>query len=511
MRKLAGNGYSYSMSKGKKKVLVVGAGFGGLTVSALLAHKGWDVTILEKNSTPGGRARVWEKDEYLFDMGPSWYLMPEVFEEYFRLFGKERKDYYELEKLDPYYQVIFGNGERVTITPDLEQTLRTFESFEAGGAKRLQEYLSQAQYKYEVAMRDFLYRDYRTVWDFLNRKLLIEGSRLGVFFSLDRFVGKYFKDHRAKKILEYAMVFLGASPKNTPGLYSIMSHVDMNLGVYYPKGGIHSIVRGLVKLCEEQGVRFLYDTEVKSILVRDGKVMGVRAPQGDMEADKVVVNADYSHAELDLLPEECRTFSLSYWEKAVWAPSMFIAYLGLNRRIPSLSHHNLYFSDAWDDHFHSIFQDPKWSEDPSFYLSCPSRTDPLVAPKDGENLFFLIPVAPGLPDHDEFRESYFQRMMDKVEGILGEKIRPYLRVKRIYSQKDFRSDYHAFKGTALGLSHTLRQTAIFRPPRRSRKVKGLYYTGQYPHPGVGVPSVFICSVITAEGMEKDVREEAGSA
>jgi len=498
------------MSNGKKKALVVGAGFGGLTVSALLAYRGWDVTVVEKNSTPGGRARVWEQDGYLFDMGPSWYLMPEVFEAFFRLFGKERKDYYELEKLDPYYQVIFGSGERVTITPHLEETYRTFESFESGGAKRLQEYLSQARYKYEVAMREFLYRDYRSIWDFLNWKLLIEGSRLGVFSSLDRFVGKYFKDHRAKKILEYAMVFLGASPKNTPGLYSIMSHVDMNLGVYYPKGGIHAIVRGLVKLCQEQGVRFLYDTEVKSILVREGKAVGVHTVQGDLEANKVVVNADYSHAELDLLSEEYRTYPRAYWEKAVWAPSMFIAYLGTSRKIPSLSHHNLYFSDAWDKHFYSIFQAPRWPEDPSFYLSCPSKTDPHAAPPDGENLFFLIPVAPGLPDADEFRESYFQRMLEKAETILGEKIQPYLRVKRLYSQRDFLSDYHAFKGTALGLSHTLRQTAIFRPPRRSRKVKGLYYTGHYPHPGVGVPSVFICSVITAEGMEKDLNEEAGS-
>ncbi|MCX7788746.1 MAG: phytoene desaturase family protein [Spirochaetes bacterium] len=495
----------------KKKVLVVGAGFGGLTVSALLAQKGWDVTVVERHSTPGGRARVWEQEGYCFDMGPSWYLMPEVFEEFFHLFGKERKEYYELEKLDPYYQVIFGNGERVTITPDLEQTLQTFESFEPGGAKRLQEYLTQAQYKYEVAMRDFLYRDYRTVWDFFNRKLLIEGSRLGVFYSLDRFVRKYFRDHRARKILEYAMVFLGASPNNTPGLYSIMSHVDMNLGVYYPKGGIHAIVRGLVKLCEEQGVGFLYDTEVKSILVRNGKGVGVRTSQGEIEADTIVVNADYSHTELKLLPEEYRTFPLSYWEQAVWAPSMFIAYLGTNRRISSLAHHNLYFSDAWDDHFRSIFQDPKWPEEPSFYLSCPSQTDSMVAPKDGENLFFLIPVAPGLPDGEEFRESYFQRMLDKAERILEEKIRPYLRVKRIYSQRDFSSDYHAFRGTALGLSHTLRQTAIFRPPRRSRKVKGLYYTGQYPHPGVGVPSVFICSVITANGIERDLKEEGKRA
>lgn len=499
------------MSKGKKKVLVVGAGFGGLTASALLAHRGWDVTVLEKHSTPGGRARLWAQEGYLFDMGPSWYLMPEVFEGFFRLFGKERKDYYELEKLDPYYQVIFGDGERVTITPHLEQTLDTFESFEPGGAKRLQAYLEQARYKYEVAMRDFLYRDYRTLWDFLNRKLLIEGSRLGVFSSLDRFVEKYFKDHRAKKILEYAMVFLGASPKNTPGLYSIMSHVDLNLGVYYPRGGIHAIVQGLLKLCEEQGVRFLFDTEVKSILVRERNAVGVRTTQGDVLADRVVVNADYSHAELDLLPEECRTFPRSYWEKAVWAPSMFIAYLGTSRKIPSLTHHNLYFSDSWDEHFHSIFTEPEWPENPSFYLSCPSKTDPMAAPSDGESLFFLIPVAPGLEDTEELRESYFQRMMDKAEAILGEKIRPYLRVKRLYSQKDFRSDYHAWGGTALGLSHTLRQTAIFRPPRRSRKVKGLYYTGHYPHPGVGVPSVFICSVITAEAMEKDLNEEAGSA
>jgi phytoene desaturase len=486
-----------------KKVVVVGAGFGGLSAACLLSSKGYDVTVLEKNSGAGGRARVYREKDFVFDMGPSWYLMPEVFDSYFELFGKRREDYYDLFRLDPYYQVFFEGGQRARITANIDDTLAAFEAFEPGGADNLKRYLAGAKYKYDVAMREFLHRDYRTVFDFLNKRLMTEGLKLNVFSSLDKYVSKYFSSDQAKKILEYAMVFLGNSPTNAPALYSIMSHVDLNLGVWYPKGGLYAVVEGLLKLAAETGVKIRYDAEVRRIVHRGGRAAGVETAEGEMAADIVLVNADYAHTELELLDEEGRSYSRGYWDKAVWAPSMFIAYLGTNRKIGALEHHNLYFAKAWERHFTEIFDRPAWPGNPSFYASCPSRTDPLAAPAGKENIFLLVPVAPGLEDTEEIREEYFEKAMDRFEGIIGEKIRPHLVVKRIYSQRDFIADYHAWKGTALGLAHTLRQTAVFRPARRSKKIKGLYFSGHYTHPGVGVPMTFISSRIAAEEIRKD--------
>ena len=484
-----------------KKVIVVGAGFAGLTSAALLAKEGCSVTVLERCGGPGGRARLWEEGGFAFDMGPSWYLMPEVFDRFFALFGKQREDYYTLKKLSTHYKVFFGGKESVEITEDLERTKTLFEGFEKGGAERLSKYVQNAHYKYDVAMRDFLYREYRNVFQFLNRRIMTEGLRLNVFDTLDSYVRKYFTDHRARKILEYAMVFLGSSPNNAPALYSLMSYLDLKDGIFFPEGGMYAIVEGLVKLCGELGVRIEYSSEVRSVDSANGKATGVQVQKGKdtvkAEADAVLMCADYAHGELDLLGEADRSYKAKFWDKAVLAPSMFIAYLGVNGKVDGLAHHNLYFADDWDDHFTRIFKTPSWPRDACFYLSAASKTDRRAAPEGKENLFLLVPVAPGLKDDDETRERFYGEMMGRVERVTGSEIRSRVEVKRLFSHRDFTGDYNAFKGTALGLAHTLSQTAVFRPSMRSKKVQGLYYAGQYTHPGVGVPMTFIAAEVVA--------------
>ena len=481
----------------KKRVAIVGGGIGGLAAAALLAREGCEVTVLEKNDQTGGRARLWSAQGFQFDMGPSWYLMPEVFERFFALFGKKVEQYYQLQPLSPYYRVFFNPREPIDVGPDPGQVAALFEGFEPGGGERLGRYLAQARYKYDVAMREFLYRSYDSVFQFLNRRILIEGTRLGVLGRLDRFVRRYFTDRRARQLLEYAMVFLGTSPQDAPALYSIMSHVDLTLGVHYPLGGLVQVGRAVRRLAEEQGAVVRTSCEVQRIVVEGGRARGVQTAAGRIEADAVLVNADYAHAELDLLEPAFRSFAGRYWGRRVLAPSMFILYLGLNRRLGSLAHHNLYFAPRWEEHFRTIFRSPAWPEEPCFYVSVISKTDPESAPPGGENVFVLVPVAPGLEDTDERREAYAEALIAHLERVTGEDFHTGVVVRRIYSQRDFIADYHAYRGTALGLSHTLGQTAVFRPPFRSRRVPNLYYTGQYTHPGVGVPMVLISAQVAA--------------
>jgi phytoene desaturase len=489
--------------KSGQTATVVGGGFAGLSVSAYLAKQGLEVTLLEKNDTTGGRARYWEEAGYRFDMGPSWYLMPEVFDRFFEDLGATASDYFQLKRLDPYYKTFFNPGESVTVTSDMQRTRELFDTFEPGGGEKLTRYLDASKYKYDVAMSEFLYREYSSIFSFLNRRILTEGLRLHVFTSLDKYVRKYFTDRRARQLLEYAMVFLGTSPHDAPALYSIMSHVDLNLGVFYPSGGLAGVADGFARLASDLGVKIVTGSPVREIEVHRGRAVAVHTDSATYRSDVVVSSADYHHTETDLLPANARSHSARYWERRVMAPSMFIAYLGVNKKLPQLEHHNLYFSQDWDDHFDKIFKQPSWPERPCFYLSCISKTDADSAPSGAENLFLLVPVAPALDDSDAAREQYFDHMLDHVEDVTGTTFRDSVVVKRLYTHRDFSADYNAFKGTALGLAHTLGQTAVFRPAHRSKRVKNLFYTGQYTHPGIGVPMTLIASSIVANEIARD--------
>lgn len=484
-----------------KKVIVIGAGFAGLSTAALLAKKGFDVTVFEKNSQPGGRAGLIESKGFKFDMGPSWYLMPDVFERFFDLFNKKPEDYFTLQKLDPSYRIFFGQDEVVDIRSDLEANKKLFGRLEEGGDKKFMEYLDLSEYQYDISMKNFVYRDYRRFRDFADRKFMVEGVKLHVFDSIDKYVRRFFSDDRARKILQYNIVFLGGTPKTTPAMYSIMAHIDFNMGVWYPEGGLNAVAKGIYELGKSLGVKYIFDAPVEKIHVEDGKAKSVTTSSGEHEADIIVSNADYHFTETRLLDKEYQSYSKRYWEKRTVAPSGFIMYLGIDKKLPKLEHHNLFLDNDWEKHFDSIFENPDWPESPSYYVCAPSKTDSNVAPEGCENLFVLVPVASGLPDTPEIREKYEEKTLKHLESLVGENIRDHIITKQIFAHNDFKKLFNSYKGTALGLSHTLMQTAILRPHNQSKKVENLYYTGQYIHPGIGVPMALIASEIVSDKIE----------
>ena len=492
-------------SASSRRAVVIGAGFAGLSAATTLARAGWQVTLLEKNESPGGRARVFEAQGFTFDMGPSWYWMPDVFERYFARFGKRVSDYYDLVRLDPSYQVIFRGMEGVDIPAAMDELRALFERFEPGSAARLDEFLRQAAYKYEVGINRLVYAPSRSIMEFADPKLLVDMLRLDVLQSMHRHVRRFFKDPRLLELVEFPILFLGATSENTPALYSLMNYADLALGTWYPRGGMHQIVRGMVALAQELGVDIQYNQEVNEIEVQHGRSPGVRTAQGFFGADAVVAGADYHHVEQQVLAPEYRHYDANYWDTRTLAPSSLLFYLGVNRKIDRLRHHNLFFDEDFAQHAREIYEQPQWPTKPLFYASVPSKTDPGVAPAGHENLFLLVPVAPGLPDDEATRERYYHLIMDRLEKFCGHEIRPHVVYRRGYAHRDFIADYHSFKGNAYGLANTLRQTAILKPSLKSKKVSNLYFTGQLTVPGPGVPPSLISGQVVAGEVLKEIK------
>lgn len=481
-----------------KKALIIGAGFGGLSTAALLAKEGYNVTVLEKNKTPGGRAMQFSEKGFTFDMGPSWYMMPEVFDRYFSHFGKNPASFYKLIHLDPHYRIFFGKNDVLDMLPDKEKNFEAFEKIEPGSVEKIKKYLDKSRELYEIAMKYFVYKNYDSFFDMFDMKFAGVASKMPVLSSMNSYISKYVKDDRLKKILLYTTVFIGGVPDNTPALYTLMSHIDFNVGVFYPMGGMFSIVQALEDLCHEQNVKIQLGTPVDKINVKDGKAVSVTASGKEYTADIIVSNADMPHTEMALLDEEHQTYPKSYWEKKTIAPSAFILYLGIKGKIKNLKHHTLFFTYDWEKHFADMYKNPEWPDEPSMYICCPSKTDPSVAPKGDENLFVLVPIAPGLPDTSEIRTEYEQKIIGILEETLGESIHDRLVVKKSLSINDYKSLYNAYQGTALGLAPNFFQTAFFRPNNFSKKVKNLYYVGQDTVPGVGVPMALISAELAVE-------------
>ncbi len=484
------------------KIAVIGSGFSGLSAAALLAKQGYDVCIYEKNDQAGGRARIWEKDGFRFDMGPSWYWMPDVFENYFALFGKKVSDFYELIRLDPGYRIYFSKEEVMDIPASMAELEQLFETYEVGSAAKLREFLAQAAYKYRVGMGDYVFRPSLSITEFIDWRLILESFRIQMFSSMSKYVRSFFKNPKLIKLLEFPVLFLGATPQETPAMYSMMNYADLSLGTWYPKLGMNEIIKGMVKVAEEQGVKIMLNTEVKQIQTENGKAKGIATNQGFFEADVVVAAADYEHVDQQLTEKKLSNYSEKYWNNRTMSPSSLLFYLGVNKKIKSVQHHNLFFDEDFGLHAEEIYKDPKWPSKPLFYASCPSKTDPSVAPEGMENLFFLMPIAPGLNDSEELREKYYHLMMDRFEKITGQTIREHVVVKRSYALDDFKADYHSFKGNAYGLANTLAQTAFFKPRMRSKKIKNLFFTGQLTVPGPGVPPSIISGQVVAKEIDK---------
>ncbi|MFY7825937.1 MAG: phytoene desaturase family protein [Flectobacillus sp.] len=488
-----------------KKVIVIGAGFSGLAAATGLADKGYDVTILEKNSMAGGRARVFEAEGFTFDMGPSWYWMPDIFDNYFAKFNKKTSDYYDLVRLDPSYAVILEGNETIALPAGVDKLEALFEEMEAGSGAKFREFLRQAEYKYDVGINKFVWKPSRSISEFLSLKLLYDVVRLDVFQSFAKHIRKFFTDDKILKLMEFPILFLGATPENTPAMYSLMNYAEMQLGTWYPMGGMHKIVQGMVALAEEKGVKILYNQEVQKVIVNNSIAKQVITNQGTFDTDAVVASADYHHVEDKILGQSYRNYDEQYWDKRVMAPSSLLFYLGVNKRIPKLLHHNLFFDEDFSLHAHEIYTEPKWPSKPLFYASAPSVTDSSVAPEGCENIFLLIPVAPDLEDTEEMREKYYNVLMERLEKYCGTSIRDAVVYKRSYAHRDFKQDYHAFKGNAYGLANTLMQTAILKPTLKSKKIQNFYYTGQLTVPGPGVPPSLISGLLVASELDKEMR------
>ncbi|MGM0591757.1 MAG: phytoene desaturase family protein [Halobacteriota archaeon] len=489
-----------------QSVVVVGSGFGGLSTACYLADAGAEVTVVEKNEQVGGRASRLERDGFTFDMGPSWYLMPDVFEDFFADFGRSPDEYYVLERLDPHYRIFFKDGDRVDLVPDLETNKETFEAYEPGAADALDRYLRQAERNYEIGMEHFVHTDRPRLRDYVDLDVLRNAWGLSLVGSMQGHVEKYFEHPKLQQIMQYTLVFLGGAPTNTPALYNLMSHVDFNLGVYYPDGGIGAVVDGVADLATELGVDFHVDRPVTEIRGRRGGFV-VRTEGGEeFFSDLVVSDADYAHTEQDLLPPEKRQYDADYWESRTYAPSAFLLYLGVEGDVDPLAHHSLVLPTDWDDHFEHIFEDPEWPDDPAYYLCVPSKTDDSVAPAGHSSLFALVPIAAGLDDDPEQRQRYRNLVLDDIAANTGVDLRDRIVVEEQFSVSDFVERYNATRGTALGLAHTLRQTALLRPPHASEAVDGLYFTGAYTTPGIGVPMCLISGRLTAETMAAQARK-----
>ena len=484
------------------RVVVIGAGFSGLSCSCHLAKWGYKVTLLEKNAQAGGRARSYTDQGFTWDMGPSWYWMPDVFEKFFSNFNKKVSDYYQLDRLDPSYRVKFKD-DTIDIPASMVELEELFEQIEPGSSNMLQAFLKQAKYKYDVGVKKLVYKPSRSILEFVDIKLLLGLLKMDVFTSIAKHVRKHFKDERLIQLMEFPILFLGATADNTPALYSLMNYADLSLGTWYPKGGMKSVVNGMVTLAEELGVDIKLDEEVSNFSFSDNKVISVNTSSEHYECDMVVAGADYHHVDQHLLPESFQNYSKKYWDSRVLAPSSLLFYIGVDKKLPNLEHHTLFFDEDFKQHASEIYDNPQWPSKPLLYVSATSKTDETVAPKGKENLVVLIPVAPDIEDTEETREKYFELILDKLEAFTGENIRNHILTKRSYAHKEFREDYHSFKGNAYGLANTLLQTAILKPSLKNKKLQNLYYTGQLTVPGPGVPPSLISGEVVAKEIAKD--------
>jgi phytoene desaturase len=487
---------------GGKQIVVVGAGFAGLSAACVLAKAGHKVTLLEKNDQPGGRARVWESNGFKFDMGPSWYWMPDVFESFFALFGKKPQDFYELKRLDPSYRIYFGKDDLLDVPAKLPELESLFESIEPGSGKQLKHFMQSAAYKYKTGMGELILKPSVSLLEYADLRLIPKIIKLQLLKGIDKHIRHYFKNLRLIQLLEFPALFLGAKPKDTPATYSLMNYADLVLGTWYPMGGINEIVKAMVRIAENSGVDIRLNTEVERIVVDQHKATIIQTNKGDFKADVVISGADYEHTDQQLIEKPYRNYDEKYWDSRVMSPSALLFYIGVDKKLKYVQHHNLFFDEDFNRHADDIYTHPQWPEKPLFYVCCPSKTDPSVAPEDGENLFFLIPLAPGLEDTEALREKYFQMLISRFEKITGEHITGNIIVKRSYAMNDFSADYHSFKGNAYGLANTLMQSAIFKPKIRSKHIKNLFYTGQLTVPGPGVPPAIISGQIVAKEVLK---------
>jgi phytoene desaturase len=483
-------------------VSIIGSGFSGLAAACFAAKDGHEVSVFEKNLAIGGRARSYSEAGFTFDMGPSWYWMPDVFESFFNAFGRSAKDYYQLKQLDPGFQIVFGKNDILQVPAKMEELYAVFESFERGSSIALKKFLKEAEFKYQVGMQDLVYKPAFSWMEYANLDVAKGMLQANLFSSVSSYVQSYFKDSRLKALMEFPVLFLGAMANKIPALYTMMNYSALVQGTWYPEGGMFKIIEGMETLARSLGVQFYTNSSVTKIEVEAGVVRAIHTEKARIPTDGVIASADYNHVEQKLLEPAYRNYSSAYWEKKTFAPSCLIFYLGVDKKIDRLLHHNLFFDADFRSHAESIYKHAQWPGEPLFYVCCPSKTDTSVAPEGMENLFILVPIATGLEDTEAKRESYFESIIKRIEAHTGCFFASNIIYKKNYCLDNFVNDYHAFGGNAYGLANTLGQTAVLKPSLRNKKVKNLFYTGQLTVPGPGVPPALISGQVAAKELIK---------
>ena len=484
-----------------KRINIIGSGFAGLSTASYLAKAGYDVTILEKNDQIGGRARAFKHEGFTFDMGPSWYWMPEVFEQFYNDFGHTASDFYQLDRLDPSYRVYFGKDDHIDLPSGEEGVIDLFEELDPGSGKRLHKFLREAEYKYKVGMTEFVEKPSHSVFEFFDLRILQSAVKLDMFSNVSKHVAKITKNDKLRQILEFPVLFLGAKPNKTPALYSLMNYADISLGTWYPQGGMHEIVKAMAAVAKEQGVKIETNAAVETAALQGGKMISAETTRGSFTADGHIAACDYHHFEQNILPSNARRYDEAYWDNRVLAPSCILFYLGVDKKVKGLTHHNLFFDTDFDKHAVEIYDNPAWPKEPLFYVCAPSKTDKSIAPEGKENIFILIPVATGVSPTEDIIDHYYNLVMGRLETIIGDTVKVHVIYKRAFAHQDFVKDYNSYKGNAYGLANTLRQTAFLKPKMKS-KVKNLLYTGQLTTPGPGVPPSIISGRVAAREMQK---------
>lgn len=487
----------------KKKIAIIGSGFSGLSAAAYSSKMGNEVHVFEKNRSLGGRARSFQTENgYTFDMGPSWYWMPDIFEDFFKDFNTQVSDFYELVSLDPQFEMVFSDGS-MNIPQSYSEMKSLFEDTEPGAGEKLDEFMEDAEFKYEVGMKDFVTKPCHSWFEFVSPKIAKSALKLDLLTDFHRFVRKYFTHPKLITLMEFPVIFLGASPKDIPALYSLMNYGGYKLGTWYPMGGFIKIIEAMATIGKRQGVQFHLNSPVDQIVIENNRTKGILVNGQLIEFDGVIASSDYHHTEEKLIDDQYRNYDDKYWKKKTFAPSCLIFYLGFKEKIPNLKHHTLFFENDLELHTSEIYTDKKWPTKPLFYVCCPSKTDEKLAPKNCENVFLLMPIATGIEDNESMRERYFYEMIDRIEKHTNSsELLSKIEYKKSYCINDFINDYNAYEGNAYGLANTLSQTAVLKPSLKNKKVKNLFYTGQLTVPGPGVPPSIISGKIAAIEIDK---------
>lgn len=488
-----------------KNCFIIGSGFAGLSAACFMAKAGWNVTVIEKHNSAGGRARQLKEQGFVFDMGPSWYWMPNVFERFFNQFDKKVADYYSLQRLNPSYSIFFED-DKIDVPANWNELKNLFESIEKGSAAQLEKFIKEAEYKYNVGIHKLVHQPSQSVTEFLDIDVLKGLLRLDILGNMKKHVAKYFKNKKLQQLLEFPVLFLGALPQHIPALYSLMNYADLVGGTWYTKGGMYNIVAAMYKLALELGVTFQFNENVEELAIENKKISHIitnKTRYSLQQNDVVISNADYHFTETQLLTKKYRSYSEKYWNSRVMAPSCLLYYVGLNKKLNNITHHSLFFDTDFEVHGNEIYTTKQYPTNPLFYVCTASATDETIAPKGFENLFFLIPIACGLEnDSEELRKKYFENIVKRFEDRIGETISNHIVYYKSYATSNFIADYNSFRGNAYGLANTLLQTSILKPNCKSKKVKNLFYTGQLTIPGPGVPPSLISGEVVAKLINK---------